>query len=157
MKLTAKTDLDVPAAFVFDTLADHAGWEAEARQRGAEVERPADMPLDGIGAGWRLRFSFRGKTRKVLVWVKDMQPDQLLTYAFEGNAVEGGATLEVMALSARRTRLKVGLLVKPRTLAARLFLNTLRLARRKVQARYDKRLAQLSGLIEARYAQSRSG
>jgi hypothetical protein len=36
-------------------------------------------------------------------------------------------------------------------------INTLRLARRKVQARYDKRLGQLAGLIQTRYAESRAG
>lgn len=157
MKLTAKTDLDVPAAFVFDSLTDHDGWVAEARRRGAEVEAVADRPMSGVGAGWRLRFPFRGKTRKVLVWVDDLQPGQTVSYSFEGNATEGGAMLEVTALSARRSRLRVGMTVKPKTLAARLFLNTLRLARRRVQARYDLRLGQLAGMIQTRYAQSKAG
>ena len=42
MKLTAKIDLEVPARFVYDILADHAAWEREAERRGVEIERPAD-------------------------------------------------------------------------------------------------------------------
>ena len=34
MKLTAKIDLEVPAAFVFDTLTDNASWEREAIRNG---------------------------------------------------------------------------------------------------------------------------
>ena len=157
MKLTAKTDLDVPVSFVFDVLSDHDSWVDEARRRGAEVEPVVDRPASSVGAGWRLRFAFRGRTRKVLVWVEGIQPDHLLSYAFEGQVFEGGSTIEVTALSARRTRLRVALTVKPKTLAARLLLNTLRLARRKVQARFDKRLGQLAGVIQARHAERRTG
>ena len=39
MKLTAKTDLEVPAAFVFAALADHQAWEREAVRNGAELGR----------------------------------------------------------------------------------------------------------------------
>ncbi|MBA4323715.1 MAG: SRPBCC family protein, partial [Rhodobacter sp.] len=39
MKLTAKTDLEVPAAAVFATLVDHPFWERDAVRNGAEVER----------------------------------------------------------------------------------------------------------------------
>lgn len=154
MKLTAKTDLDVPAGFVYATLADHAGWEREAVRRGAEVERPADMPFAGVGAGWRVRFPFRGKTRKVLIRVETMQPDQEMAFSFEGQSVDGGAVIEVSALSPRRSRLKVSVTVKPKTLAARLFLNTLRLARRRVQGRFEQRLAQLARRIQDRHAAS---
>lgn len=156
MKLTAKTDLDVPVGFVFDALADQGSWVAMARARGAEIEPATDRPAAGIGAGWDLRFRYRGKMRKVQVWLEDLQTDQLLAYAFASQAFEGSALIEVTALSARRSRLRVGLTVKPGTLAARLFLNTLRLARRKVQARYDKRLGQLADVITTRYADSRA-
>jgi hypothetical protein len=41
MKLTAKTDLEVPAAVVFAALIDTPTWEREAIRNGVEVERPA--------------------------------------------------------------------------------------------------------------------
>jgi hypothetical protein len=60
--------------------------------------------------------------------------------------------METKALSPRRSRLKVSVEAKPKTLAARLFLNTLRLARRKVEERMEKRVDQLGERIEDRYA-----
>jgi hypothetical protein len=155
MKLTAKTDLDVPASFVFAMLADHASWEREAVKRGAEVERPADLPLTGVGAGWQVRFPFRGKRRSMALRLLTLEEDRALAFSFTGQALEGNASLELAALSPRRTRLKVQLLAKPRTLGARLFLNTLRLARRRVQARFELRLSQLAARIEDRHAQTR--
>lgn len=156
MKLTSKIDLEVPARHVFDVLADHGAWESEALRRGVEVERPAGMPMAGVGAGWRLRFRFRGRQRTVLVRIDEMQPDARLALSFEGQALEGGSEMEVIALSPRRSRLRVALTVRPKTLAARLFLNTLRLAKRRVQGRLDKRLGQLGARIEERHGRSQA-
>lgn len=155
MKLTGKTDLEAPLPFVFATLADHAAWEREAVRRGAEIERPSDMPLTGVGAGWRVRFPFRGKVRKVLLRIDELDQDQRLVLSFEGQALGGSSTIEVLALSPRRTRLRVTLVVKPRSLAAKLFINTLRLAKGRVQARLEKRLGQLGARIQDRYIRSR--
>ncbi|MCX7288796.1 MAG: SRPBCC family protein [Rhodobacterales bacterium] len=156
MKLIAKTDLEAPAAFVYAQLADHAAWEREALRRGAEIERPADLPLSGVGAGWQIQIPFRGKLRKVLLKVAQMDPDQSLAYSFDGQSLQGLALLEVQALSARRSRLRVTLDAKPKTLAARLFINTLRLAKGRVQARFDKRLGQLAARIESSHVEARA-
>lgn len=155
MKLTAKTDIEAPASFVYANLIDHAAWEREMARRGAEIERPADMPLAGIGAGWRIRVPFRGKVRKFLVRIEDMSPDARLVFGIDGQAIEGNSVLELLPMSPRRTRLRMALDVKPKTLAARLFLNTLRLAKGKVQARLEKRLEQLGARIADNHESSR--
>lgn len=151
MKLTAKTDLEVPAAAVFATLIDHPTWEREALRNGVEVERPAGSPAMGIGAEWRIRGRFRGKARKVQVRIDEMTPAQRLTLGVDSPSVEGTTWLEVMVLSSRRSRLRVDLEVKPKTLAARLFINTMRLAKGRVQARFEHRLGLLGARIKDRY------
>ncbi len=152
MRLSAKTDLEAPAAYVYAKLADHAAWEREAVERGVEVERPANMPMSGVGAGWQLRFMFRGRVRNLLLRMDEMTVDQKLALSFEGHAFTGNSVLEVLSLSPRRTRLHVTVEVKPKTLAARLFLNTLRLAKRRVQNRFEARLGALGGKIQNSYA-----
>jgi len=127
MKLTAKTDLEVPASAVFAALVDHPAWEREAIRNGVEIERPAGTPSTGVGAEWRIRGHFRGKPRKVQVKIEDMTPDQRLALGLDSPSIEGTTRLEVMVLSPRRSRLRVDPEVKPKTLAARLFHNTQRL------------------------------
>jgi hypothetical protein len=155
MKLTVKTDIDAPAEFVHAYLCDNTVWEREAIRRGVEVERPADMPLRGVGAGWRIKLRFRGRIRNVLLRIDEIVQDEVIGYSFEGQALFGTTELETKALSPRRSRLKVSIEAKPKTLAARLFLNTLRLARRKVEERMEKRVGQLGARIEERYARER--
>ena len=156
MKLISKTDLEVPAAFVYAQLADHPAWEREFLRRGADIERPADMPQSGVGAGWHVQAPFRGKQRRILLRVAGLDPDRSLAFTFDGQSMQGDAVLEVQALSARRSRLRLTLDVKPKTLAARLFINTLRLAKGRVQARLDKRVNQLAARIEGSHAEARA-
>lgn len=155
MKLTATTDLEAPVEFLHASLADTPGWEREAIRRGISIERPADMPVAGVGAGWLIRVPFRGRARRVLLRLDDLVPDRSIAYSFEGRAMTGSSQFETKALSQKRSRLRVTLEVKPRTLAARLFLNTLRLARRRVEARFEKRLGQLAARIEERYSREK--
>jgi hypothetical protein len=154
MKLTAKTDLEVPAAFVFAVLCDHQAWEREAVRNGAEVERPEGSPLSGIGAAWRIRGHFRGKARKVLVRIEELSPEQRMVLSIDSPSIEGSSRLEVMVLSPRRSRMRVDLEVKPKTLAARLFINTMRLAKGRVQGKFESRLGQLGARIKDRYERS---
>lgn len=156
MKLTAKTDLEVPAAAVYATLIDHAAWEREAIRNGVEIERPAGTPAMGVGAEWRVRGHFRGKARKMLLRINDLTPGQRIAMGIDSPSVDGLTSLEVMVLSPRRSRLRVDLEVKPKTLAARLFINTMRLAKGRVQARFEKGLARLGSRIKERYDRSQS-
>jgi hypothetical protein len=151
MKLTAKCDIEAPVSFAYAILTDFATWERDAARRGVEVERPAEMPLTGIGAGWRIRFPFRGKVRKVLLRLEGLTQDSDITFSMESPAMEGETFAEVLALSPRRTRLRLAVTVKPKTLAARLFLNTLRLARGRVLTKFEIRVQQLGTVIEDRY------
>ena len=151
MKLTAKTDLEVPAAFVFSSLTDHRSWEREAIRNGVEIERPPGSPDSGPGAEWRIRGHFRGKARKVLLRIDELTPDQRLALSMDSPSVEGTSRVEVMVLSPRRSRVRVDVEVKPKTLAARLFINTMRLAKGRVQAKFENRLGQLGARIKDRY------
>jgi hypothetical protein len=156
MKLTAKTDLEVPAAFVYATLVDHPTWEREAVRNGIEIERPADSPERGVGASWLIRGQFRGKARKVLVKIDEETPSQRVGVTMDSPSMEGVARIEVMVLSPRRSRVRIDLEVKPKTLAARLMINTMRLAKGRVQARFEKGLGTLGARIKERYDRSQA-
>jgi hypothetical protein len=155
MKLTVKTDIDAPVEFVHAYLADNTTWEREAIRSGIEIERPDDMPSQGVGAGWRIKLRFRGRIRNVLLRLDELTQDERIGYSFEGQALYGTTELETKALSARRSRLRLSVDAKPKTLAARLFLNSLRLARRKVEERMEKRVGLLGARIEERYSREK--
>lgn len=157
MKLSGRTDVQAPVEFVFDAISDFDFWERAALRRGAEVTRTDKLRHPAPGMSWMIRFGWRGRERQMHVVLKQM--DRPLALALDGDSpsVEGGAVLELVALSATRVRILVQTTIKPRTLAARLFVQSMRLARGKVTARYEKKLRQMASIIEQRYEESRRG
>lgn len=151
MKLSGRTDIGAPIAFVYDFLSDFEGWERSAMRRGADVHRTDKLRVAGVGMSWQARFAWRGKERQVRVRLNRMDRPNNVAIDFDGPSVEGALNIELVELSAKRTRMLMQTEIKPRTLAARLFLQSLRLAKVKVQKRYDGRLAAIAKEVEARF------
>lgn len=150
MRLTAKTDLEAPIGPAYNALVDHPSWERDAIERGLRVERVAGATHLGPGAGWEVHLPFRGKLVKLQLLVVEERPSDEVRYSYLSNAFEGEITLGVTPLSLRRTRLTMGIEIHPRTIMARVLMNTLRLAKGRAQARLEQRLAQMARQIERR-------
>ena len=154
MKLTGKCDVEAPIGFVYASILDFAAWERSAVRRGAEVERPASLPCEGVGAGWRIRFVYRGTQRKALIKVAELVQNDRAAFSLDSPSVEGMSVMEVLSLSTGRTRIRVQITVKPKTIKARLFLNALRLGRSRILRGLDIRLGQFGAEVETQFARS---
>ena len=154
MKLTTRQDIEAPLDFVYTRLTDFDHFERMAMRRGAEVERTDRLKKPDIGMAWRLKFAFRGKARTMAVRWADAEPGSHLAWAFEGAALEGTVGIELVSLSARRTRMSLSTDVRPKTLAARLVLQSMRLAKGRVQRKFDVTAGQLANMIEEQFRAS---
>lgn len=152
MKLSGRTDIGAPVAFVHAALADFEGWERSAMRRGADVNRTDKLRVPGVGMTWQARFAWRGRERQLRVRLQELTPLKGLGLDFDGPSVEGTLRIELVELAMRRTRMLMQVEVKPRTLAARLFVQSMKLAKGRVQRRYDARLESIAREIEARFA-----
>jgi hypothetical protein len=164
MKLTAKYDVEAGSAFVFGHLADFDGWERAAMRRGAEVERVCALS-DGVpnggshigpGVTWETRFRFDGKARAVTVRLERIAPDTALALTGTSRLADARLEIDVIELSALRTRLLVRLDIKPKTVAARIYVQSLRLVRSRVERSFAQRIAQLGVEIENRQRAARA-
>lgn len=152
MKLSGRTDIGAPLAFVYEALADFDGWERSAMRRGADVNRTDKLRKPGPGMTWQARFAWRGKERHMQLRLKRLEPGKGLTLEFDSPSVEGAMNIDLVELSARRTRALMQVDIRPRTLAARLFIQSMRLTKGRVQRRFDGRLQVLAQDIEQRFA-----
>lgn len=150
MKFSSKQDLEASIAFVFQTLTDFDHWERAAMRRGAEVVRNDRLTTVAAGASWSSRFAFRGKTREMDLKLVKVDKPILLVFEGKANVVDVDVQIELVEMSTNRTRMQMSTEVKPRTLGARLFLQSLRLARARVDKKYDQRVALLAMDLEAR-------
>ena len=151
MKLAAKYDVEAPAAFVFAQLTDFDGWERAAMRRGADVMRSDTLPTIGPGMTWVAQFHYRNKDRKTTISLDEITPITHLALTGKSAPVDGTLALEVQDLGAKRTRVEVRLEVKPNTLAARIYVQSLRLARARVERGFSQRVAQMAVEIENRF------
>ncbi|MDR0807927.1 MAG: SRPBCC family protein [Gemmobacter sp.] len=156
MKLNARGDIEAPLEVVFTSFADTGYWEAAASHRGAEVTRTDRLHAVGPGMAWNVGFRFRGKRRQLSVKLIAMEPEQKMVFHVIGGSFDAFVTLDFMELSARHSRVNVATEVKPRNLAARVFIQSMRLARSKLERRYETRIGTLCHEVEER-SRSRAG
>jgi uncharacterized protein YndB with AHSA1/START domain len=151
MKLSGRTDIGAPVAFVFAALSDFEAWERAAMRRGADVHRTDKLRNPGPGMTWQARFAWRGRERQVQVRLTKLVTNLNLALDFDGPSVEGNLNIELVELSAKRTRMLMQVDLKPRTLSARLFIQSMKLTKTRVQRKYDARLQTIAKDIEARF------
>ena len=157
MKLTAKSDVEAPAAFVYEQLADFGGWERAAMRRGADVMRQDGLTKVGPGMTWATQFKYRGKDRLITIRLDAMKLNSHLALTGVSRLVDGVVTIDVLDLAAKRTRIEVRLDMKPKTFAARLYIQTMRLARARVERTFSQRVSQLAVEIENRFRPAKVG
>ena len=152
MKLSGRTDIGAPVAFVYECLTDFEGWERSAMRRGADVHRMDKLRGIAPGMTWQARFAWRGKERQLQLCLKRLDRPNHFGLEFDGPSVEGRMNVELVELAAKRTRMLMQVEIKPRTLAARLFIQSLKLAKGRVQKRFDGRLLGIAQDVEQKLA-----
>lgn len=155
MKFSTRKDIEAPLEFVFARAADFASIERQILRRGVDLKRTSPGDASGTGIVWSARFKIRGKPRKLEATVAAFD-------APNGYTVEGGSdglkftgTVETIGLSRGRTRLLVSLDMRPTTLSARIIMQSARLAKTSLSAKYDARVAAFAQDIEDHYAARR--
>lgn len=148
MELTAREDIDAPQDRVFAMLSDFDTIERQAMRRGTEITRTHPGP--GAGMAWQATFHFRGKKRDAAVTLSTYDPPERLVFDSVSGGLEMALTLDVVALSPSRTRINVTSVLGAKTLSARLFLQSIKLARGGIDKRFRKRVGELAGEMENR-------
>lgn len=154
MKFSTREDVTAPIGFVFDSLSDFDGFQRAALRRGAEVTRTDKLRAPGPGMTWNARFFLRGKPRQAVVKLAEHAPPSRLAAEFVGKAFEGAFAVSLISLSPRRTRVVTELEFRPRTMAARLIVQSLRLARRRLNRRFKDRVGAFARGIEAEHVEA---
>lgn len=148
MILTTREDIDAPAEAVFAALTYFEGFERAAMRRGAEVTR-ADLPRAVlVGRGWRIRFDYRGKRRDLTAAITAHEAPNGIAFDLTGKTANARLAIDLLALSLRRTRVTVTLEIMPITLGARIFVQSMKLTRKRVNDRFAKRVKLFATTID---------
>lgn len=154
MKFSSKEDIEAPIEQVFSMLSEFETFERSAIRRGAEVQRTDDLTRTGRGMSWHARFMMRGKQRNVNVTLTNYDPPNAMLFETDSPGLDGQMMIDLLALSPRRTRLSVAFEMTPKTLPARLLIQSLKLAKTNLTKRFKLRVADYAKDIEDRARRS---
>lgn len=153
MKFTAKEDIAAPADYVFDSLCNADRLERMVRQKGGKITRTPQGPLVQ-GSVWDGEIPFRGSVRSVSLTITNLTRPHKVLLVGGGAAFDLTVQVDVVALSGLTTRLSVETEAKPKTLAARLMIQSVKLAKGAVLTRYRKRISSFAAMIEKEHRTS---
>lgn len=147
MRFVAATDIARPIAEVHALLADTARFEALAAERNVRLVRRG---TGGVGTEWDLDFRLRGRERRVTVRLEEVAAPARIRAVWTGRLTDGALALDLVALARARTRLTVTLDILPKTLAARLFFQSLRLIKPRLNRRFRRRVDRIAAVLAER-------
>jgi hypothetical protein len=151
MQLSAREDIRAPVEHVFREIADFAAFERKIIRRGGDVALLDGPVPPEPGARWEVRFRFRGKNRRVVATLERLDPGQGLTMGFASPNIMGHCTVDLVALSASRTRLNVVIVTRPVSIAAKVLAQSLRLGHARMERRFRTAVATYAEDVEARH------
>ena len=154
MQVTATEDVAAPIDHVFAELTAFDAIERQALRRGIDVRRKFRTGRPGIGDGWEAQFRFRGKERTANIELIGYEAPNLLHFSGASGGLETSTLIELVPLSPNRTRVNVTFKMAPKTLSARLLVQSFKLARSSINTRFKKRMAQFARDIEGKLAKS---
>lgn len=152
MKFSSKEDIEAPIGEVFVMLSDFEVYERSAIRRGIEVQRVDETAPNAVGLSWDARFSLRGKLREVKLQLAEYDPPNIMRFEAVSQGLDSTLTLELLALSPRRTRMSVAMKLTPKTLSARLLMQSLKLAKSNLTKRFKLRVADYAKSVEERHS-----
>jgi len=152
MQFSSKEDIDAPIEEVFAAISDFDAFERSAIRRGIDVARVDEAAPVAPGMAWDAAFQLRGKSRDLHLVLSKMTAPEEMQIDSESSGLSGIMTVELVALSPRRTRLAIVLNLSPKTLSARLFLQSLKLAKTSLTKRFKVKVADFAKSIEDKQA-----
>ena len=154
MKFSAREDIEAPIDDVFAALSEFETFERQAMRRGAEVQRVDDNPEPAVGAAWRVAFMMRGRRRDLKLQLIRYDAPNDMEFSARSPGMDATFDVELLALSRKRTRMSIALELKPLTLASRLLVQSLKLAKSNLTNRFKGRVADYAKVLEDRLNRS---
>ena len=147
MKFVATEDIAAPAEAVWAQASDFEGFEARARTRMGDLVRTPPGPA-GRGTTWRGEAEVMGKRRRVAITLGEVDAPRRLAASAEAEGVEVDFVVDLQVLGPDLTRMTVTTEARARSLAARLVLQSAKLAQGQMVRRYESRVADFADRVE---------
>ena len=130
MKFSTRKDINAQIEDVFQVATDFSRYENKIKKRGVKIRRLGIKEPPEIGAEWEAKFRFRGRSRSLVVELVQFEAPELITFSGAGAAgLIATCQAEFIELSMSRTRMKLGIELRAKSIPARLMLQSMKFAK----------------------------
>lgn len=150
MKLSTREDIEAPIGYVYHRVSDFESFERRALRQGIDVSCRSEGAAR-VGTIWDIAFEFRGRQRNVEAELNKLELEQAIEIESQSDGLVAVTQIDLVALSATRTRVLVSFDMKAKTLTARLLLQSLKLAKTKLTKRFKARVLDYAENVEDDY------
>ena len=157
MEFSTRQDIEAPINFVFDEVTNFSTFERQALRRGADVQRRDALEQPGIGVGWDVTFSFRGKDRKISAEITEFDRPNAYRVESVASTIDADLVVDLLPLSKGRTRLSITMKLSAKNLGAKLMLQSLKVAKSSLNSRFSNRVDLFAKEVAEKHARRVAG
>ena len=148
MKLSSREDIEAPIETVYKTVTDFDRFERQLLRRGVDITCGEKTPTTEVGAKWKARFVWRGRTHDVDAEMITIDPASGFSIESRSGGIVCMGVIDLVALSTKRTRLFASIDLRPTTLSSRLFIQSMKLAKGTLNKKFKTGVADFAARIQ---------
>lgn len=147
MKFSTRQDVQAPIEHIFARATDFDRFERVLRRKGINVTR-LETPLDDPTLMcWKAEVEYRGKARKIQVDLSELSAPTRVCMTSQVNGVVSVMEADFVAITPKKSRMIVKLDLTPKTLAARLFVQSLKLGKANLDRKFAERVERYAAML----------
>ncbi|QRZ13900.1 SRPBCC family protein [Paracoccus methylovorus] len=142
MKFSTRRDIDLGAEALFRAVSDFNSIERLFVRRGASVCRLDDLDAPGVGMRWLIGFNWRGQHREITAELAQLDVPEVVVITGNAEQFDLMIRVTVVALTPEKSRLIFETEVHPRSMKARLLLQTAKLGKAQLDRKFTKKVGE---------------
>ena len=148
MKLSTREDINAPIGEVYRAVTNFAQFERQLERRGVSILR--HDPADGgaLGRRWSAKAEWRGRAHDIEAELVKLEEGRGYSVESRSGGVIAMTVVDLVALSKTRTRLLLSIDLRPTGLSSRLIIQSLKLAKSRLEGRLKTRLEEFARKTE---------
>ena len=151
MELQYSIVINVPQRFAFERATDFALFEEKGFGKLDPFERRSDIIAPEIGARWRTAAEFQGRPRRFSIQLLEMDPSEWLVLGNKSEKYDVEARFRFTETGDAQTTFSFHLVAKARSITAKLILQTIQLARGRIEKSMQADFEEMAKKMEASY------